>query len=696
MSSHSGGDDDDDDDDKDNTDAKTPEPDAQEDADATEATMTKYVSATYSAAFEAADAQTAAYLAMLDRMRALAAHGPDASAPQNQQPRLLSELRSACPYLSQYGVALVPLCHAIGDLALARRSARAVCVRPRAMLLFAGYDNDDRSRDAGGSGGDPAASVFDGTSAVIGDVRDPEEVFAAEIAVRTRRVTMGGAWAMTMFASDRVVDEALLALSAALQRCVVASLCHWYTMEASTGMAHDVVSPELASTAAASGALPMPDAADITATTAQAAVPMRPREAALAAQAARMRMRVEDLAALEHEGLGIVAVLAHILRCDTLTDASVAAASAAAAASLGGVDPLAAVAGAGARRAAPQQQAAVAPPSAGDDIAAELLSAPPPLVSATATTDAPARPSRQSLKATVLALMLYATQLIPAARALCDLHRTCGVMWLGRNAHKCALRATMDGDDVARTVVALRATRRHWLEAAHGCIQLHAQAARPDAPVPLRAIYTSLATWADSCRRVHFRAASLFFAVYCDWSAVVWARACALADNPDPGASMGALYMPMTAAMGAAAAAAATPVGEVAAADAEIAAESADASIRAALCAGAAGGGGPDAPLPWFPDGVALEKHATDPLMVYAFMRRFRLQEEGGRTAAILYPHPTTIYNWHMPHCYYALVREPRVETRPITALMNTPVASEGICAAVARAPVLSFRSDPA
>lgn len=638
---------------------------------------TSYTSATYSAAFVPGDASTAAYLRMLDEMRALATHGPRAQGAVEQlhAAALRGPRDSACPHLAQYGVALVPLCHAIGDLSLCGDDVRTV--RQSAMLLFAGYDDcaegDDASPSAAAaaSGAVPLGSV----DPVVAQDADSVDVEAAEIAARTRRVTMGGAWAMTAFASDRVVDEALLALSAALQRCVVAALCHWYALDARTGHAFPVGAPDMAGAATATGALeahasyayaPNGDAGAGT-----GAVPSRPREAAMAADAARNRRRIEDLARLEREGFGIVATLSHILRCDTLTDAGVAAATAATAAALG-VNALDRVTSARATAPLPASASKDTPAGADTDTAA----APPSLVHADA--DAAQRPSRQSLKATVLALMLYCTQLLPAARALCELHRTCGVIWLGRAAHVCALKATPEEE--AATVVALRATRRHWLEAAHGCIQLHAQAARPDAPVPLRAIYTSIATWADSCRRVHFRAASVFFAAHCDWSAVVWTRACALADNPDPGASEGAAYVP-------------TLLESAAAAGT---AEPADAAIAVALCPGSAGGGGPGVPLPWFPDGIALEQHTGDALMVYAFMRRYRMQQEGGRTAAVLYPHPTTIYNWHMPDCYYALVREPRVETRPITALMSRVTASDAIRVAIASVPPLVFASPAA
>jgi len=575
--------------------------------------MQRYASATFSAAFDASRdaACTGAYLEMLDTMRAEVASGNFAT----------DAARSDA--LCKYGAALLPLCHAIGDL---RTPGRVASAPPtvRAQLVFAGYDVDCIGGDAVGK----------------------------RVGVST--------WALTPFASARVVDEALLAFAAALQCGILAALVHWYALEEQIGTVQVVVHPRDAAALEEAGFVGGGEASGRD--TASAVV----GNANTTSGAADIDARVADLAAIAQNTEGIVRVLLHLLMCDTVTDTPPPAAGGAAATTAASV------------RASKGVDDDGDADDGGDDDDGEKHADPDDV------RPSPAPPSRQLLKATVLTLALYAHEVVPAARALCVLRRSCARVWVGEATHACSSGAR--GHDVAD---ALRATRAHWLAAAFGCIQLHAQASRPDAPAPLRTLYTSLALWADSCRRVHFRAAAVHFAAHCHWPAAVWARACALAANPDPGASAGAAVAPVL--NDAAAARLSDPAAGV----------GTDWLDVAARCPGSGGAGGPQAALPWFPDGVVSDEEGSgggdgdggaasamdDTLIAYALRRRIYLQNEGGLAPDPLYPVPTTILNVHLPDVYYAVCREPVVETQPVTRLMREARAeSAALTAATLRA----------
>lgn len=524
--------------------------------------MLRYASATYAAAFGAdCDPSTVAYLEMLDTMRTeAAATEEDPAAP------------TRCTRLFRYGVALVPLCHAIGDVFTPGDERNCCTVPASEPLLFAGYE--------------PAPGV-------------------------------DANWAMTVFSSDRVVNEALMALCAALQCCVADAQAVWNYLEPRVGVGREAADPALA---AATGGLGIQSAV----------VAMRTAQQTAATAAARVAAVDAAIATVD----GIVETLCHLLRCDARQCGVAAAASAA------------------------------ETPQDASGTGGSAASTP--------------SDSNRALKATVLAMALYATELSRATRALCDLHEGCATVWLSAKTHACAPEVRAES-----VRAALRATRGHWLRAAFGCIRLFQQASQPDAPVPLRALYGALATWADSCRRVHFRAASVYFASYCDWSAVIWTRACALQANPDPQASAGPVHTALTQ----------RATGEASALEDGFTAN--DAMVIRTLCPGACGGGGPNADLPWFPDGVARDEYAADPLMVHAITRRFTQQTDGGRAASVLYPHATTIYNWHMPLVYFAMCREPYVETQPIEALLVRTNASREIAAAARQSVRLVFPVAP-
>ena len=82
-------------------------------------------------------------------------------------------------------------------------------------------------------------------------------------------------------------------------------------------------------------------------------------------------------------------------------------------------------------------------------------------------------------------------------------------------------------------VSSIRALRACWLRSASALVELEGAVVGNDsAHAALRALFVVAVRWTDSCRRLHFRAASLFFATHCDLAAAVWCRVCALQDAP--------------------------------------------------------------------------------------------------------------------------------------------------------------------
>ena len=279
------------------------------------------------------------------------------------------------------------------------------------------------------------------------------------------------------------------------------------------------------------------------------------------------------------------------------------------------------------------------------------------------------------LRSLALALASVCADVGPALGAAWILHNDVGEALRFQNLRRQPLPC-----EHPSAVDALRVTRTCWLRCAAAMAELDpAVVGNAEASAALRSLFTVAVRWTDSCRRLHFRAASLYFATRCDIAAAVWCRVCALQAAPERSRRSTGLPVELPGVY------TAPPPDIAPVTNGPLPPSLRQPSITVAIPTGVDDDGSnsaaglslmataleailppPPRAVPWAPTGVADARLVREDTLLPSLISWRSQMRAVGCGLALEFCKPTEYFNWDLPVAYAALVRS-EVDPTPLS-----------------------------